>query len=284
MKIKITTDSTVDLPKEMLESHGISVIYIPVILGDKEYTDDITPEEMYAYVKKTGNLPKTAAPNAQNYIDFFSKYAKEYDEVIHFSVSSGISLSCQSALDGVKEGGFKNVRVVDGQSLSTGTALLCLKACDMIKEGKSAAEIVAAAEGMKSKLQVSFIIDTMEFLYKNGRCSALSAFVASKLSIKPTIIMNANGDGKMRPGRKYLAKITRAASKYADNIMEANPDPDLTRCFVTYTAGTTDKIVETVRAKVAAKYPFKEIIPTTAGPTITAHCGKGTIGILYLKN
>ena len=283
MIIKITTDNATDISSELLQKYNIGVINLPVILGTVEHLTDITPEKMYAYTAETGSLPKTAAPNIQNFTEFFHEQLKDHDALIHISMSSGISSAYQNAVIAVKNEGLKNVYVVDSHSLSAATALLCIKAHEMLHGGIDINTVINTIEGIRDKLQISFIIDTLDYLFKNGRCSALSAFFASKLSLKPTIIMNGQNDGKMLPGKKYMKRFEKAAIAYAEDILDNNPNPDLDRVFLAYTVGTPQSIVKDVAEKIKKKYNFNEVIITVAGPVITTHCGKGTIGIFYLR-
>lgn len=275
MRIAISSDDTCDLPQELVEKYNIFLSYIPNILGEKEYRGGLSSDEIYDFVAKTGNLPKTAALNGQDYKEFFEELLKNHDAVVHFSLSSGISSSYSSAKRGAEE--LENVFVVDTQTLSSGSGLLVLRACDKREEGKSAQEIFDEVQAEVPNVQASFLISKLDYLKKGGRCSSVAAFGANLLGLK---IMIEVKDGKMGAGRKYMGKIESALSKYLKDLI-ANEKPDYNRVFVTSSSkmpGIRENLVEEVK-----KLGFKEVIVSDAGSTICSHCGPGTIGVLYIK-
>jgi len=281
-RIKITADSTVDLPPELLEQYNISTMSLDVLLGDDVRRDgiDITPEDIYSFVEKTGKLPKTSAINAERYTEFFNKYLADYDYVIHFSLSSGISMTHNGARMAAEDLGGR-VKVLDSLALSTGTALLAIDAAEQVAKGVLDADaIFARAQSRIGAVQTSFVIDKLEYLYKGGRCNMLSLLGANLLKIKPSIVMK---DGKLAVGKKFRGKYWAVVNEYVDYILDLFNTPDLTRVFVTHTA-VDPEIVQAVKDRLAERFPFCEILETVAGSTITAHCGPGTLGILYLND
>lgn len=279
-KILISGDSSWDLPKELL-GERFQEIPTVVILGDKEYLDgvNLTVDDIYEYAERTGRTPTTAATPPVVYEEFFDKHLKAgYDGIIHIALSSGISSCCDNAKEAA--GKFKNVYAVDSRSLSSGLALAALYARDLLDEGMDVAGAAAKVKARVPNLQSSFVIDKMEFLHKGGRCSGLARFAASLLKIKPTIAM----EHKMSVGKKYIGMNIKAAlNKYVDDTFERCPDPDLTRIFITYSVISAD-IIEMVKRKIEKKFKFREIVLCPAGSTITSHCGKNTLGILYFNN
>ncbi|HEY8390952.1 MAG TPA: DegV family protein [Clostridia bacterium] len=280
MKIKITGDSTLDLSPELLEKYNISLMPLEVNLGSDTYLDgvNITRQDIYDYEKNTGKLPKTAARSAQVYKEFFEQFLNEGYEVIHFSISSFLSSSNQSANMAANE--LKGVYVIDTLALSTGSALLALYAYDLAQEGKTAQEIVDAVNARIPHVQTSFIIDTLNYLYKGGRCSKLQLFGANLLKIKPTIIMK---DGKLDVGKKFRGPMLKVVQGYVQDILETFNTPDTKRVFITHT-DAPQEVVDAVRNMLKEKFDFAQILETKAGSTVTSHCGKGTLGILYIND
>lgn len=279
MKIAITAESTVDLTKELLEKYDIKTLPFTVILGDKSFKDgeEIKPTDIFKYVSETKTLPKTSAVNEQQYNDFFESVLKEYDAIIHFSLSSQISSSYSHAVAAAEN--FKNVYIVDTLSLSTGIALLAINARELANKGLEAKEIFEKISARVPNVQASFVVERLDYLYKGGRCSALALFGANILKLRPQIILK---DGKMDAYRKYRGGMDKVIANYSKDILEEFNTPDLNVAFVTYTTATPEMICEA--RKVLEEKGFKNIYETTAGGTITSHCGEHTLGILYMND
>lgn len=281
--IKISCDSTADLNALFVE-RGVSVLPLAVVLGGKSYDDgvDIMPEDIYKFVDENKVLPKTAARSRQEHLEFFQSVLTSPDDIlIHFTISGEISVTATNAKAAAEELNGR-VFVIDGRSLSTGTGLLVLYACDLRDEGKcTAEEIVERVTARIPAVEASFFVETMDYLHKGGRCSGLTSFVATALKLKPSLLLK---DGKILVGQKYRGKGVAIAEKYVDNIFDMYNTPDLTRIFVTYTAGTDPEVISLVRGAVEKRGGFKCIHETVASSTITCHCGKGTIGILFIND
>ena len=277
--IIITSDSTCDLSPVQIEEQGIRLFPLRVILGGAVYRDgiDITPQDIFDYVEQTGELPKTSAPNTEDYRKFFEQFTAEGKTVIHFNISSGASASHDFAAAAAKEIG-KDVFVVDSHALSTGQGLLVMKACDLRAEGKSAQAICDIVNGLRDKVNTSFIPDTLLYLYKGGRCSTLSYYGSKVLSIHPQIAMK---DGKLYPRTKYMGSMMRCLKKYVADLAEAYPAYDATRCFVTHSCADAE-LVERAKELVRETFRFNEIVETVAGSIITSHCGRNTLGVLFI--
>ena len=277
--IVITSDSTTDLSTELKERYNISVVPLGVTLGDKTYFDgvDITPDDIYEYHKKTGNLPKTTAANVGDCLDFFKTFADEGKTVIHFTLSSEMSSTYSNACLAASE--FENIYVVDTKNLSTGGGLLVIAAAEMLKNGMEAEEIVANVEDLVSKVDASFVIDNLEYLHKGGRCSALAMLGANLLKLKPCIEVK---NGSMGVGKKYRGKYSEVLKQYVTERIGDASDIDLDRIFITH-AGCDPEIVDEVYNMVKKTNAFKEIIVSRAGCTISSHCGANTLGILYIR-
>lgn len=280
MNIRITSDSTCDL-NHLVEERNIGILALQVNLGADAYRDgvNITPQDIFDYVAKTGELPKTAAPSIGEYEEFFEKELKGYDALIHINISSKSSGSHNFAKNAAEAFGGK-VYVVDSKALSSGQGLLVLKACDLRDEGKSAEEIVAALEEIRDRINTSFVPDNLDYLHKGGRVSGMIKTVAGVFKIHPQIVME---DGQLVPGKKYKGKMSVLIKQYVDDLKEMYPDYDHSRCFITHSSADAE-LVEAAKAKVQEAFQFDEIIETVAGSIITSHCGKGTLGVLFVYN
>ena len=278
-KIIVSSDSTCDLSAEMKEKYGISIIPLGVTLGTKVYQDgvDINPDDIYAHHEKTGELPKTTAANVGECIDYFTELTKDGAAVIHFTISSTMSSTYSNACLAAAE--FENVYVVDSKNLSTGGGLQVLAAAEMAQSGMEAADIVAKLEKITPCVDASFVIDSLEYLHKGGRCSALAMLGANLLKLKPCIEVK---NGVMGVGKKYRGVYGRVLSEYVNERLQNVDDIDTTRAFVTH-AGCDPEIVNAVLEQVKASGIFKEVLLTRAGCTVSAHCGANTLGVLFIR-
>lgn len=279
-KVKITTDSASDL-NELFKTRDIGEFPLYVVLGDSQYLDDIdiNPQMIFDYYDKNKSLPTTAARSIEDFSEYFGSFVNAGYEVVHIAISSKISSTYDHAYQAAQN--LPGVYVVDGLSLSSGTGLLALAAADMRDKGADAKTISDTLENRKSSVQASFMINTLDFLYKGGRCSGLAAFFGKAFSIKPSLQLI---NGNITVSRKYLGNFNKNIVKYVDNTLEKYSSPDMTRVFITHTHA--DKAaVDAVRARlVAFGFTPENIIETIAGSTITSHCGKSTLGILYLND
>ena len=275
----IASDSTCDLSPELIQSYGIHIIPLGVTLGEKQYTDgvDIDPDFIYAHYEKTGELPKTSAVNLVDFEDYFARETAEGNGVVLFTISSEMSSTCNNARLAAE--GFENVYVVDSRNLSTGGGLLVVTAAEMAAEGKPAAEIADACNALAACVDASFIIDSLEFLHKGGRCSALAAFGANMLSLKPCIVVK---DGKMGVGKKYRGKFGAVLPKYVSDRLGDGSDVIKGHIFVTH-AGCEPAIIQSCVDGVKAIAPEAKIHITRAGCTISSHCGRNTLGVLFIR-
>lgn len=277
--IVITSDSTCDLSEEQLEKNGISLMRLSVMLGAHTYKDgvDIMPADIFRHFDETGELPKTAAPSTEEYAEFFKQFTDAGKTVIHFNISSKASGSHGFAAAAAKQFDGK-VLVVDSHALSTGQGLLVMKACDLRDEGKSAQEIYDEIMSLREKVNTSFVPDTLLYLYKGGRCSTLSYYGAKVLSIHPLIDMK---DGELYPKKKYIGKMSRCIRNYINDLVAEYPSYDKRRCFVTH-SNADPELVELAKSMVEELFDFEEIDVTVAGSIITSHCGRNTLGVLFI--
>lgn len=278
-KIMITCDSTADLTKELYAKYEATVVPMGVNLGDEFRRDglNITISDIFEYVAASGQLPKTSAVSVGEYDDVFRPLVEQGYEVIHVSLSSSLSSSHQNACLAAEELG--SVYVVDSKSLSTGIGHLVLLGRELAASGMSAAEVATALEQLREKLDVSFVLQTLEYLHKGGRCSGVAAFGANLMKLRPEIEVV---DGKMQVGRKYRGNMEKTVLAYIRGRLEGREDIRLDRIFITH-SGCPQEIVEKAEALVRELHPFQEVIVTTAGSTITSHCGPDCLGVLFLK-
>lgn len=277
-RIALSAESTIDLTKELIKENNIHIVPFTVILGNKSGLDGvITSNEIIEYVKNHGVLPKTSAVNNFQYEEHFSNLLKDYDYVIHISLSSEISCAYNNAMEVAKT--MQNVFVIDSLSLSTGIALLALYARKLIDSGMEPFDIVNAVSKRRPFDQTSFILSRLDYLYKGGRCNSLAYLASTLLKIRPQIIVR---NGRMEPRKKYVGKFEKAVIKYVNDTLEYFNTPDLENVFITYT--TAPKAIIDEITKILKGKGFKNIYPTNAGATITSHCGENCLGILYLND
>ncbi len=280
MNVKIISDSTCDLSADLLQKYKIAITPLTVTIGGRSGYDgkEILPEDIYAYVEKTGELPKTSAVSIGEYMDTFKYWRSRGFEVVQICLSSKLSVSYQNACEAAEM--IEGVYPVDSENLSTGQGHLVLYAAEMAQQGISASEIAESCRKLAPLVESSFVLDNIEYLRKGGRCSALTAFGANLLHIKPCIeVVN----GSMKPCRKFRGNQAHVIRSYVESRLKNRHDIDLRRIFLTHTR-CDKKIVEDVRTLIQLYCPeIKEIVETTAGSTITTHCGPGTIGILFIR-
>lgn len=276
-KIKITCDSTCDLTNELYDRHNVEVIPLEINLGGVYYKDsiDITSDKIFDYVSETGVLPKTAAIPTAKYTEVFKKYTDEGYSVIHINISSEFSSCHQNAVNAAKE--LPGVYVIDSRNLSSGSGHLVLAASEMVLGGMEASAIADKLNEIKEKLDVSFVLQTLDYLKKGGRCSSLAALGASILMLCPEIEVT---EGTMRARRKYRGKIKKTISDYIKGRIGGRDDIDTKRAFITH-SGVPAEIVEEMKALVLELQPFEELIETVAGCTVSSHCGPECLGVLF---
>lgn len=276
-KIKITCDSTCDLTNELYNKNDVTVVPLSIALGEEIRRDsiDINADEIFKYVKATNQLPKTSAISIGEYEDVFGKLVNEGYTVIHINLSSELSSSHQNACLAAEDIG--NVHVIDSRNLSSGSGHLVLLAAAMAERGMEAGEIVDFLNGKKAKLDVSFVLQTLEYLHKGGRCSSIAAFGANALKLRPEIQVS---DGKMQVGRKYRGDMEKTILAYVHGRLDNRDDIDTDRIFVTH-SGVPEEILNKVVATVKELHPFKEVLITRAGCTISSHCGPACLGVLF---
>ena len=281
--IRIATDSTADLSPELIERYGIAVLPLTVILDDQAYLDgvDITPEEIYAWSDEVKRTPKTSAPSPEFAKRFLEEQTANGDELILIPISSGMSTTINVMHMMVEELGKEDsVSIVDSLNLSTGIGLQVIAAAEKAAEGLSRKEIVEYLESIRPNVSASFVVDTLVYLYRGGRCNGLAALVGGMLKLHPRInVIN----GTMEPGQKYRGKMSRVISDYAkemeSKLLNARPE----HVFITHSLGVEQETLDAVWAYLRSLNYFKEIHETIAGGVISSHCGPGTLGVLFIE-
>ncbi|MBQ1369094.1 MAG: DegV family protein [Firmicutes bacterium] len=284
MAVKILADSTCDLSPELIEKYQIQILPLHVILGDQEFRDgvDITPAQIYEWSDAHQQTPKTSTPSVDEIMDALQPFADgdASDEAILFSISSQMS-GCNNIMRmAVRNLKLEDrVHVIDSANLSTGIGLTVIEAAIMAEEGKPASEIVAHVESLLPKVRASFVVDTLTYLHRGGRCSGLTALLGGAFRIHPEIVVE---DGAMHPSRKYRGKYDQIILKYAKDLekdlLNARPD----RVFITHSPAEPETVKQ-VRAYLESLHYFNEILETKAGSVICSHCGPGTLGVLFIS-
>lgn len=279
MKIKITSDSTCDLSGEQIEKNAIGIFSLSVILGEHCYRDgELSPQDIFEFVKNTGTLPKTAAGSQAEYAAFFAENLHGFDALIHFNISSQASSSHSAACKAAEKFGGK-VFVIDTKALSTGQGLLVLKACDLSAEGHTAEEIVQTINGLRPKVNTSFVPDALDYLHKGGRCSLAALIGAKVLKLHPLICENE--EGRLIAPKKYMGSMSRCIRTYIGDLRAQYPEYDKTRCFITHSSADRE-LVDLAKELVVQNFDFDEVCETVAGSIVTSHCGRNTLGVLFI--
>lgn len=278
-KVIITADSTCDLSPELLERFDVKIIPLTILLGEESYFDgkSFTPDDIYARYHKDGILPKTAAPNIQQFLDFFSPYTEADCEIVHFDISAELSSTFNTSLLAAEELG--GIYSIDTRSLSVGVGLLVIEACECRDKGMSAAEIAEHVSGLIEKVDTSFILDTLEFMWKGGRCSGVTALGANLLKLKPALQMK---DGKLEVYKKYRGNINNEYRHYIkERLVGKSVRPG--HVFIVNSGEIDQKVLDELDPFVRELIPVQELHHAIAGCTISSHCGPKTLGIIFIN-
>ena len=279
MRVKIISDSTCDLSPELLERYDIAITPLCVIKDGKEFHDgvDITPADIFAHVDGGGELCSTAAVSQFEYTQMFTRYAKEYDEVVQINIGSNFSCCYQNACLAAQE--FDNVFVVDSGNLSTGQGLLVVAAAKFAQQGVSGNEIAERVRALVPKVEASFLIDRLDYMQKGGRCSTVAALGANLLKLKPCIEVR---EGKMSVCKKYRGSFEKCIRQYVKERLDGREDIATELVFITHAAADTN-VVAAAKEETAQYGSFEEVEETQAGCTVSCHCGPNTLGILFVR-
>ena len=283
MSVKIIADSTCDLTKELLEKYDISIIPLHIVLGEKEYRDgsEISPDEIYQWSDTNKEAPKTSAISISDAMEIYEACAKTHDEIVCFSISGQMSTTVNVMRMAAEELELEDrIHIIDSANLSTGGGLLVIEAAIMAQEGKSASEIVDAIEVLKPQVRATFIVDTLTFLHRGGRCSGVAALAGGALKLHPKIVVE---NGAMKPDKKYRGKMNSAIMTYVKDLEEQIKNAKTDRVFLTH-SGCDEELLQNIYDYVKELNIFKEIHIARAGGVISSHCGPGTFGLLFIEN
>lgn len=279
MNVKIVADSTCDLSADLIEKYDITIIPLCIVMGENSYFDGIetTPEEIYKWADANKTTPKTAAVTIDNAASLLKPFMDEGREIVFFGISSQMSTTCNVVRLIEEEAGYDKLHVIDSQSLSTGIGLQVLYAARLSMAGESAASIVEKAEKRRSAVSASFVIDTLTYLSRGGRCNSVTALLANTLKLKPEIVVK---DGAMIVAKKYRGQLGSVLLKYVKDQEEALLAADKNCVFITH-SGCSEDIVAPVKEYLESLSYFENIYVTRAGGVVSSHCGPGTLGVLY---
>lgn len=277
MKIAISVESSADLSAELKNKFNITSVPLTIVLGDEEIVDsEDAGKQIFEFVSKTKIMPKTCAVNEYQFKEYFENLLKNYDEVVHLSMSSDISCTYKNAISATEN--LKKVHVIDTRSLCGGIALLAIYAAKLAKQGLSSKEIVQKVSDRINDVQLNFIPNKLDYLRHGGRCSMLQMLGANLLKIHPTITM---ANGKTRVGKKYIGTMDSCFKKLCEDVIRKN-NPDKSVAIIAYTTITQKQL--DFAYDFLREQGFEEIYDIVANGTISSHCGESAMGIMFLNN
>lgn len=279
--VKIISDSTCDLSKELIAKYDIEIVPLHILLGEAEYEDGvtITPDEIYRWSDEHKETPKTSAAGIEQTIQVYENCLKCADELVVFSISSDMSTTNNVMRMAAQEIDAEDrIFVIDSANLSTGEGLLVIEAAIMAKEGKSGAEIATYMEELKPFVRASFVVNTLTYLHRGGRCSGVAAMAGGALKLHPKIVVE---DSRMKPEEKFRGKMEKVVIDYVKSMESELKNAKKDRVFITH-SGCEDTIIKSVYDYLADLGHFEEILITRAGGVISSHCGPGTLGVLFI--
>ena len=279
LNIKITADSTCDLSAALLAQWNISLIPMHILMGDESYLDGVTvhPADVFAHAQNGGKMPKSAAPNLVEYTDFFAPFAAEYDAVIHITVGSKFSSCFQNARLAAQE--YENVYVVDSENICTGQGYLVLQAARWAADGLPPKNIALRLQSLAKRVELSFVLNQLDYMAKSGRCSGVLAFGANLLGIKPSLAVI---DGELKVVRKYRGSLPICVGKYITDQLSGRDDIDRRMAFISSTQAKPG-CMEAIKAGLRQYGGFENVYETDIGTTIGGYSGPGTIGIVFAR-
>ena len=281
-KIRIMADSTCDLSPELIEKYGISILPLNIVMDDTSYLDGVetTPDKIYEWADANRTTPKTSAPGIEAAVEFLRPVAEEGDEICYLGISEQMSATCQVLRLAAEELEYtEHVCVIDSMNLSTGIGLQVLTAAELVQSGCSLAELETCLKEYREKVRASFVVDTLTYLQRGGRCSAVTALMGNALKLKPRIGV---ADGKMGVSKKYRGNRKKTVMDYVKDMEEDLLRAEKKRVFITH-SGIQQEIVDEVKAYLDGLGHFDAIHVTRAGGVISSHCGPGTLGVLFVE-
>ena len=277
--VVITADSTIDLSPELIDRYQIHIIPLTIIVGEETFPDGqgFTPEDIYTRYREDGTLPHTAAPGEQDFRDFFASFTEQGFEVVHIDISSELSSTFNVASLAAQR--FEGVYPVDSRMLSTGGGLLAIEAAECRDRGMGAAEIAEHVRSLTGKVSTSFVLDSLTFMWKGGRCSGVTALGANILKLKPALRME---NGMLVMFKKYRGTIHHVYKQYVREMLE---DKKIRpgHIFITESGEVPEETIGELTEIVKELSGCREVHHTFAGCTVSAHCGPKTLGVLFIE-
>lgn len=280
--VKIISDSTCDLSNELIEKYNITIVPLHIVLGENEFLDgkNIAPDDIYAWSDANNATPKTSAVSIEEAVEAIKQITDRGEQAVIFTIASGMSTTNNVFRLAVGELEVEEqVRIIDSANLSTGVGLQVIEAAILAMEGKTLDEIVAAIETIVPKVRASFVVDTLTYLHRGGRCSGLAALAGGMLKLHPKIVVK---NGTMGPDKKYRGKMNSVILSYAKEMEEGLYGARKERVFITH-SGCAQEIIDSVKEYLESLNHFEEILVTRAGGVVSSHCGPGTLGVLYIE-
>lgn len=280
-RVKIVADSTCDLSEDLIRKYDITIIPLNIVLDMKSYLDgaQITADEIYTWADRMNTTPKTAAPEMGYIINVLEPFVEAEDDIIFFGISEDMSVTCNSVRLAAEEMSYQKLWIVNSQNLSTGIGLQVLRAAELAAKGMDAEAIVKEIEEARGKVRASFVIDTLTYLQRGGRCSAVTALLGNALKLKPMICVK---QGKMGVDKKYRGKQQAVVRSYAKDLEPQLLQADPKRVFITH-SGIDQVILDETYDYLHSLNHFNEILITRAGGVVSSHCGPNTLGILFYE-
>lgn len=279
--IRIISDSTCDLSKELIEKYNVYIVPLHIVLGDDEFLDgvNITPDDIYAWSDANNVTPKTSAVSIEEAAEAIKQFTDQGDQVVIFTIASGMSTTNNVFRLAVSELEMEEqVRIIDSANLSSGVGLQVIEAALLAREGKGLDEIVSAITTITPKVRASFVVDTLTYLHRGGRCSGLAALAGGMLKLHPKIVVK---NGVMGPDKKYRGKMNSVILSYAKEMEEELRNARKDRVFITH-SGCSQESIDSVKEYLESLGIFEEILVTRAGGVVSSHCGPGTLGVLFI--
>lgn len=280
--IKIIADSTCDLPQEFIKKYDISIIPLCIIMDDKSYYDgvEVTPQEIFQWADENKKTPKTAAVTFERGMEIIKPFTKEKKDIIFFGISTKFSTTCNVIRLIGEELEYDRIFIIDSMNLSTGIGIQVLNAAEMVQKGMTAEKIVENIKNLRKKVRASFVIDTVLYLARGGRCSAVTALLADTLKLKPVIVVR---DGEMGVSKKYRGNTMNVLMKWVRGMENELRNADPARVFIVH-SGCDGQVLDWMQKYFNEMKHFDEIIEAKAGGVISSHCGPNTLGIMFYKN
>lgn len=279
--IRLIADSTCDLPEDVLKKYNIEVVPLCIVLNDVSYYDgiELTTDEIYTWADENNATPKTSAISIDYFQDMIEPYMNAGDDVIFIGISEGMSSTCNVARIVGEDFDSGRLFVINSKTVSAGMGLQAIKASELIAEGKTAEEVVEGVLAYQEKVNTSFIVDTLTYLARGGRCSGAVAMIGNKLKLHPRI---ESVDGTLQLTKKYRGNLQKSLKAYFEDLKNVLEKAEKKKVFVVHSK-MDPELVTFVMDELKKLNHFDEVIETYTGGVVTSHCGPGTLGIMFVE-